>query len=197
MKKAVVYIHGKGGSAAEAEHYKLLFPDCSVIGFDYKAETPWEAKAEFSRFFDEVSKTADGVILIANSIGAYFAMNADIGKKITKAFFISPVVDMERIITEIMAGAGVTEDELRRRGEVKTDFGETLSWKYLCFARENPLSWSVPTHILRGENDFLTPLEVMSAFAEKIGAGLTVMPGGKHWFHTEEQMEFLDNWIAE
>ena len=27
------------------------------------------------------------------------------------------------------------------------------------------------------------------------GAELTVMPGGEHWFHTEEQMRFLDEWI--
>ena len=26
---------------------------------------------------------------------------------------------------------------------------------------------------------------------------LTVMEGGEHWFHTEEQMRFLDEWIRE
>lgn len=35
MKKAVFYIHGKGGSAAECEHYKPLFPNHDVIGLDY------------------------------------------------------------------------------------------------------------------------------------------------------------------
>ena len=35
----------------------------------------------------------------------------------------------------------------------------------------------------------------MAAFAEKHKAGLTVMQGGEHWFHTEEQMRFLDEWI--
>ena len=37
MEEIVVYVHGKGGSAQEAEqaeHYKALFPDCEVIGFD-------------------------------------------------------------------------------------------------------------------------------------------------------------------
>ena len=29
---AVIYIHGKGGSATESEHYKPLFPDSEVIG---------------------------------------------------------------------------------------------------------------------------------------------------------------------
>lgn len=26
-------------------------------------------------------------------------------------------------------------------------------------------------------------------------ADLTVMPGGEHWFHTPEQMQFLDDWM--
>lgn len=34
MKEIVVYVHGKGGSAQEAEHYNALFPDREVIGFD-------------------------------------------------------------------------------------------------------------------------------------------------------------------
>jgi len=35
----------------------------------------------------------------------------------------------------------------------------------------------------------------MKDFAEKHHAGLTVMENGEHWFHTDEQMQFLDNWI--
>ena len=42
MKNTVIYIHGKGGSAAESEHYTPLFPDFDVIGLDYKTFTPWE-----------------------------------------------------------------------------------------------------------------------------------------------------------
>ena len=33
MKRIVVYVHGKGGSAEEAGHYVPLFPGCEVIGF--------------------------------------------------------------------------------------------------------------------------------------------------------------------
>ena len=42
-KHTVVYVHGKGGSADEAEHYKKLFPECEVVGFDYSSQSPWEA----------------------------------------------------------------------------------------------------------------------------------------------------------
>ena len=37
MKDFIVYVHGKGGSAEEAEHYKTLFPSHEVIGFDYRS----------------------------------------------------------------------------------------------------------------------------------------------------------------
>ena len=39
---ALLYIHGKGGSVMESEHYKLLFPNCEVIGLDYQTFTPWD-----------------------------------------------------------------------------------------------------------------------------------------------------------
>ena len=99
------------------------------------------------------------------------------------------------LIENMMGWAGVTEAELREKGEIPTAFGEVLSWKYLCYVRSHPLNLSVPTRILYGENDNLTSYETVSAFAEKIGAPLTVMRGGEHWFHTEEQMAFLDEWI--
>ena len=56
MNNAVIYIHGKGGNAAEAEHYSLLFPDHDVVGFDYQSEMPWEAKDEFTEYFDKISR---------------------------------------------------------------------------------------------------------------------------------------------
>lgn len=52
MKRLVIYVHGKGGTADESKHFKPLFVDCDVIGFDYQSEKPWEAKDEFSCFFD-------------------------------------------------------------------------------------------------------------------------------------------------
>ena len=96
-----------------------------------------------------------------------------------------------------MLWAGVSEDELCARKEIKIDFGETLSWEYLCYVRKHKISWKVPTAILYGEHDNLTVYETISAFADKIGADLTVMQDGEHWFHTDEQMKFLDQWIMD
>lgn len=194
---AVLYIHGQGGSAEEATHYVPLFPNCDVIGLDYHAQTPWEAREEFPRMFDAVCGPYQSVAVIANSIGAFFAMHALRDKPIDKAFFISPIVDMQKLIEDMMGWADVSEDELREKGEIKTAFGQTLSWEYLTYVRAHPIDWPVLTRILYGSRDHLTSHAAISTFAEIINAPLTVMDSGEHWFHTEEQMQFLDTWIME
>ena len=198
MKNIVIYVHGKGGSADEAEHYRALFPEAGVIGFDYHATAPWEAKEEFPRFFTEQRERCDSLTLVANSIGAFFSMSSSSLDEslIDRAYLISPVVDMEKLIGNMMLWAGVTEQELAEKNEIPTAFGETLSWKYLTYVREHPISWHIPTRILYGEHDNLTALETISAFAKQVGAELTIMQNGEHWFHTEEQMRFLDRWIT-
>lgn len=195
MEEICIYVHGKGGSAEEADHYRMLFPDRQVIGFDYRSQTPWEAKEEFPAFFAQHRRRCDRITLIANSIGAFFAMSALDEEPVDRAYFISPVVDMENLIGNMMKWAHVTVGELEKKREIPTDFGETLSWDYLCYVRAHPISWNVPTQILYGEHDNLTSMETVSAFARQHHAKLTVMPGGEHWFHTEEQMRFLDEWI--
>lgn len=195
MKNRVLYVHGKGGTAAEADHYKPLFPDHDVVGLDYRAETPWEARSEFPTIFQTLSVGYDHVILIANSIGAYFSMCALPQEKIQKAYFISPIVDMEKLIRNMMLWAHVSEEELREKKTIQTAFGETLSWEYLSYVRNQPLHWAVPTEILYGAQDNLTTLETIADFATSHDAGLTVMENGEHWFHTPEQMSFLDAWL--
>lgn len=168
---AVLYIHGKDGSATECEHYKPLFPNCEVMGLDYQTFTPWETGKEIRIAVEELKTKYENIILIANSIGAYFSMNAGINGVIQKAYFISPVVDLEKLN------------------------GYELSPEYLHYVRSHPIVWDVPTQILYGSNDNLTSFETMKDFAEKHHAGLTVMENGEHWFHTDEQMRFLDDWI--
>ena len=197
MDKIVIYIHGKGGNPGEAIHYKSLFSECDVIGLDYTAQFPWEAKEEFPLLFNSICKNYKSVEIVANSIGAFFAIYSLSNQQIENAYFISPIVNMERLITDMIHWADVTEDELKEKKEIQTTFGETLSWDYLCYVRENPITWTIPTHILYGEKDDLTSYETISKFAKQINATLTVLENGEHWFHTEEQMKFLDDWIKQ
>ena len=105
----VLYIHGKGGNAAESAHYEPLFPGCQVTGLAYPSDTPWEAGAEIREAVEKMRSRYTGVTLIANSVGAFFSMHAGIDGMLRKAYFISPIVDMERLITDRLAWAGVTE----------------------------------------------------------------------------------------
>lgn len=88
----------------------------------------------------------------------------------------------------------ITEWELSQDNvrivEAETDVNNIAS-------QQHPIKWEIPTYIFYGEKDNMTSREIIDEFADKTCSSITVMPGGEHWFHTEEQMKFLDNWILE
>lgn len=194
--KAILYVHGKGGSYLEAEQYQKNCAGFDMIGVNYTGDLPWEAQRQIKTEYGRLIGKYDGIYLIANSIGAYFSMLALQERQIGKALFISPVLDMERLILDMLSWANATEQELCEKREIQTGFGETLSWDYLKFVRANPVAWDVPTEILYAENDTLIPHETVVHFTENHHANLTIMKGGEHWFHTDEQLDFLNRWMA-
>ena len=197
MKHALLYIHGKGGSAAEADSFADCCDGYELIGVDYDIYLPWETPQLIRAAFTEVAAQYPAVSILANSIGAYFAMLGLFDCPVQKALFISPVLDMEKLIQTMMGWAQVTEQELLERGEIPTNFGETLSIHYLNYVRQHPVRWEIPTEILYGELDNMTSSETVAEFARAHNAGLTVMPGGEHWFHTPEQVAFLKEWLRQ
>ena len=113
MNGAIVYVHGRGGSPKEVDRYRQLFRHAyDVIGFDYVSAYPWEAQLEFPAYFSSLHSRYSKVLLIAQSIGAYFSLVSLSEMPIEKAMIISPIVDMEKLILAMMERAGVTEDEL-------------------------------------------------------------------------------------
>ncbi len=196
MKKAILYIHGKGGNAQEAKRYQSICIGYDIYGLDYKGEFPWDTQDEIENEYKKLAMEYDEMIIVANSIGAYFCMNALQGQKIKKALFISPIVDMEKLITDMIGWANVTEKELCQKGEIETQFGETLSWKYLEYVRNHPINWKVPTAILYASQDHLTSRKTIESYIQNHNASLTIMENGEHWFHTDEQLAFLDRWIT-
>ena len=195
MNKALIYIHGSGGNIEEADHYRPLFIDYDVIGFDYKSCNPWDARIEFKEYFNTIQKDYDEIIIIANSIGAYFVMCSLNEYDIKKTYFISPVVDMKKLIENMMLWANVSIEELKEKKRIETAFGETLDYEYYCYVKDNPLKWNKESYILYGEKDNLTSLETIESFAKETASHLTIMKDGEHWFHTDEQLKFLDEWI--
>lgn len=195
LEKAMLYIHGKGGSYLEAEQFKKNCPNYDIIGIDYNDYFPWMVQNQIASAYDEVQQRYDSISVIGSSIGAYFAMHTLQNCELEQALFISPILDMERLILDMMGWANVSEKELREKGEIPTDFGETLSWKYLCFVRDHPIIWNIPTEILYAGKDHLTSRHTVDQFIKSHDANLTVMENGEHWFHTDEQIAFLDHWM--
>ena len=134
--------------------------------------------------------------LYANSIGAYFSLLAFQNVKLEKSLFVSPILDMGKLIRDMMGWAGVTQEQLKEAGEIPTAFGETLSWTYLTYATENRITkWDSSTAILYARQDHLTARQTIDNFAQRFGCMVTVMENGEHWFRTEEQLAVLDAWL--
>lgn len=195
MRKAILYIHGKGGSASEADNYRKNCDGYDVIGIEYELNYPWLLQDTLQEAYRNIAKKYDSISLIATSIGAYYSMNSLKDVPIEKALFISPLLDMEQLICNMINWANVTEKELEEKKKIETDFGEALSWEYLCYVRNNPIQWNVPTEILYASRDNLTSRDTADSFVKKHNAHLTIMENGEHWFHTNEQIAFLNAWM--
>ena len=105
-------------------------------------------------------------------------MNGNIDDKINRAFFISPIVNMEKLITDMMSWANVTEEDLQEKKYIETEFGETLSLEYLSYVRKHPIIWNVRTDILYGDKDNLTAIQTIKEFAKEHNTTLTIMEQG-------------------
>ena len=68
--------------------------------------------------------------LFANSLGAYFSLMAYRDEPFQQALFLSPVVDMARLLEQMMNWFQVSEETLEREGTVPTPMGQPLYWDY-------------------------------------------------------------------
>ena len=207
-EKLFLYIHGKMGSKEEAAHLaEIVYPmGYQVLSIDLPGHgertgkmerfVPWEVVPELQAVYANTQKRWKRISLYANSIGAYFSLLALRDVKLEKSLFVSPVLDMEKLIRDMMGWAGVTQEQLKEAGEIPTAFGETLSWNYLTYAAEHRITeWDSPTAILYAGQDHLTSRQTVDDFAQRFGCTVTVMENGEHWFHTEEQLAVLDAWL--
>lgn len=209
-EKAYLFVHGQCGCKEEGlafaeiacpSGYQVLAIDLPEHG-ERQGEkdrfNPWTAVPELKTVFAYMESQWSEIGVRANSIGAHFAMLALGDEKLCKALFVSPIVDMERLIADMMRWAGVTEQELQEKGKIATDFGQTLSWDYLTWERQHPIqTWSYPTAILYAGQDNMTSRQTVERFVTAYDAALTVMENGEHWFHTPEQLVVLRAWEQE
>lgn len=177
-KKLFLYVHGQGGNKEEAEFFANIVCQYSwqVLSVDLPEHgerigeknsfDPWHVKPELCAIMEYAKSEWQQISLFANSIGVWFSMLSFKNEKLVKCLFVSPILDMEYLISNMMNWANVTEEQLECQLTIPTTFGQTLSWEYLLFARKNPiLNWIIPTEILYGGIDNLTELSVVEKFS--------------------------------
>ena len=207
-KKLVLYIHGKCGNKEEAadfaaiavqKGYQVLSLDLPGHGERTKEMAdfvPWHVTKELNFILEACKKKYNSISLYACSIGAWFSLLAFKEETFKQCLFVSPVLDMKHVITNMMEWAKVTVEELKSKQEIPTDFGETLSFQYWQYVLAHPIEkWYSPTSILYGTADHLTKQSVVEAFAKRFQSQVTLMKNGGHWFHTEEELKFMRDWI--
>ena len=206
-EKGYLFLHGQSGNKEEAATFaEIAVPaGYQVLGIDLPQHgeraamasgfDPWTVVPELQAVLAERKAHWKKIALRANSIGAYFSMLAFRSEPLEKALFVSPIVNMERLILDMMNWASITEEELRSKGKIPTNFGQTLSWPYLCWVRQHPFTaWKTPTSILYAGHDNLTSRQTVTAFVAAHNAVLTIYEEGEHWFHTSKQCTCLKIW---
>nr|WP_314460157.1 alpha/beta hydrolase [uncultured Clostridium sp.] len=205
--KVYLFIHGKLGQKEEAAELAKIVcrKGCQVLAVDMPGHgerknemddfVPWKVIPEFQIVMGYAQDTWKSVSLRANSIGAYFSMLSFTNVKLDQVLFVSPILDMVKLIENMMMWAGVTVEELEDKKLIQTPFGETLDWKYYQYALSHQITeWSQPTAILYAGKDNMTDIDTVNMFIKKHGCKLSVMEEGEHWFHTTEQLAVLDKW---
>ena len=205
-----IYVHGKMSSKDEAQGFaeKAIQKGYQVLSFDLPEHGErtnenypcmvWNGVYDLGIIEKYVRQVWRDICLYGSSLGAYFSLLAYKDLPLRKSLFLSPVLDMERLIQNMMIWFDVSEQMLKEKKEIPTPMGETLYWDYYCFVKENPIDkWNVPTSILYGSEDNLTEREVAESFSMRFNCDLTVLEGSEHWFHTEKQLAFLNKWLDE
>ena len=204
--KVFLFVHGKCGNKEEAADFAKIV--CSygyqVISIDLpesgerkdKAKlVPWEVTIELGSVMTYIKERWQSISLRATSIGAWFSMLSFEDVDFKKCLLVSPMLDMVQLINNMMQWAGVSVQMLEKKQEIETEFGETLSCQYYNYANEHSHKpWKDCTYILYGTQDNMISQETVEAFANKYGCKLAIMENGEHWFHTEEQVSFMNEW---
>ena len=140
----------------------------------------------------------DDIYLWACSMGAYFSLLAYKNEILKRCLFLSPVVNMKVIIDNMMLWSNTTEEELKTKQEIRTNFGQTLYWDYYEYVKENPITnWDKSTYILYGDKDNMQERSIIQEFANKFQSELSIVEEGEHYFHTKEQLQIYKKWLDE
>jgi hypothetical protein len=131
-------------------------------------------------------------------MGAYFSLLAYTDQTLKQSLFLSPVLDMNRIINNMMTWFDISEERLFNEKEIATPIGQTLYWDYYQYVLKNPVEkWEKPTSILYGKKDELCEYDVVSHFCEKFNCKLDISDHSEHYFHTEKDLAIYREWLQD
>lgn len=154
--------------------------------------------SDLLKIMDYARTKATDISLFACSMGAYFSLLAYKEMPLQKCLFLSPVVNMERIIDNLMTWFNISKKQLETEKEIPTPVGQTLYWDYYCYVKDNPVvRWDIPTAILYGKEDKLCEFDFVNSFAKEFNCSLKVMENGEHFFHIPEQLNYYRQWLTE
>lgn len=152
--------------------------------------------SDLKKIFAFASTRTNSISLWANSMGAYFSLLAYKDEILKQSLFLSPVVDMERLIQNMMKWFGVTKEQLCKDKEVSTSMGQTLYWDYYQYVMENSImKWNTPTLILYGKKDELCEYDILSSFCRNFHCNIAVSDTSEHYFHTEKDLTIYREWF--
>lgn len=207
-QKVFLFVHGKQGSKQDAELLaQVVVPEqYQVISFDlpehgdrkeeHYSLTIQNAVHDIGKIYNWVSLHYSAISLCAYSLGAYFSLSAFQKHKFDICLFLSPILAMETLIKNMMLDAHITEMQLEREQIIPLNYGETLSWDYLQYVRQNPIiAWDSPTYMLFGEHDHLTDRKSIEEFIARIPCTIDIMKNGEHFFHTPAHIRYVTEWI--
>lgn len=206
--RAYIFVHGKESKKEYAAPFAALAEEkgYQVISFDLPEHGErtdgercdvWCGKRDIEEIYDYSKSRWSHLSLFACSIGAYFSLNALDEKKIEKALFQSPIVDLRSLTEDMMLWFGVSKERLEKEKEIETPI-DVLRLDYYNYIVSHPIEkWSVPTAVLYGGRDNLQTREVVSRFCERFCARLTVEEDCEHPFMAEGDEKILEKWYRE
>ena len=123
---------------------------------DDKAFNPMEASPEVRTFAQLARSQSTEIGLLANSIGAYFSLCDTPAGTFERAWLVSPLLDLEYYIRDMMAEYSVTDEQLEAETEINTPRGCSSGLTYVL-SRSIPARLDIPSWIIRGDQDEVVP----------------------------------------
>ena len=163
---------------------------------DDKAFTPMDASPEVRAFARLARSQSTEVSLLANSIGAYFSLCDTPAGTFERAWLISPLLDLEYYIRDIMAEYSVSDEQLEAQTVIDTPRG-VLERSYLRFVEEHPARLNAPSWMIRGDQDEMVPLNALSRFVGAPGVELVQVEGGQHFLGQPPHLDTVVAWFEE